>query len=70
LIGHHNGWIGIIHEWAGIPTQHTNGLVSNKAKEGCQAHWDGLVAVEEANGAVLVEWIDRSSEWIDRKCEE
>jgi len=28
------------------------------------------VAVEEANGAVLVEWIDRSSEWIDRNCEE
>jgi len=27
-------------------------------------------AVEEANGAVLVEWINRSSEWIDRNCEE
>jgi len=35
-----------------------------------RGHLDGLVAVEEANGAVLVEWIDRSSEWIDRNCDE
>jgi len=33
FIGHHNGWIGIIHEWAEIPTQDTNKLVSNKAKK-------------------------------------
>jgi len=70
LIGHHSGWIGIVHEWTGIATQYSNGLVSSKAKNACTGHLDGLVGVVEANGVVLLEWIDRSSQWIDRNCED